>query len=555
MYQQQHSNKRLVAFLTFWLGCWGIMWSFDPLVYQQIRQQVSNGDVDAGMLRLEKQIKKEKKEAQWYWLLDDIYKSQRLTTQRIECLQRALKEKKLTQRNATIIRLAQAFFDNGNYDKAQALYHTLPASLPKEKWIKGCHIADSLRKHPIAVTLQSMGDSINMPYDNIWPSLTADAQWFCSTVVLGKRGFVGNTMQLQEDIYISKKVNGVWQPIEALSYPINTESNEGSQSFSADGNYLFLARCNEQGGMGSCDIYYCIKRNNKWSAPILAPVPLNSKYWESTPALSASGKEMYFSSNRPGGKGGKDIWQCKVTQQKDGRLSFSSPVPISDAINTSGDELSPFLHTNDSTLYFVSNGHYGMGGLDIFCSKRQKNGTWSTPQNMGYPINTYGDEMGWFVSPNGETAYLSSDHQQQDAIHKIIYRIELPENMRPTPAKPMQIWQIGTPYQLENIYFDFNKATLNDASYTELNHLVATMKTYPQLRFTISGHTDNVGNEAYNLQLSQQRADSVVHYLIQHGVEPSRLQSQGMGSSRPIESNQTEWGRAQNRRIEISLWQ
>ena len=174
---------------------------------------------------------------------------------------------------------------------------------------------------------------------------------------------------------------------------------------------------------------------------------------------------------------------------------------------------------------------------------------------MGYPINTYGDEMGWIVSPNGETAYLSSDHQQQDAIHKIIYRIELPENMRPTPAKPMQVWQTGTPYRLENIYFDFNKATLNDASYTELNHLVATMKTHPQLRFTISGHTDNVGNEAYNLQLSQQRADSVVHYLIQHGVEPSRLQSQGMGSSRPIESNQTEWGRAQNRRIEISLWQ
>jgi outer membrane protein OmpA-like peptidoglycan-associated protein len=222
------------------------------------------------------------------------------------------------------------------------------------------------------------------------------------------------------------------------------------------------------------------------------------------------------------------------------------------SINTPYDEISPFLHANDSTLYFSSNGHYGMGRLDIFYSHRLGANEWSKPTNMGYPINTHSDEMGWIVSPDGETAYMASDSSLTGVSHKIIYQISLPKWLQPTPTTPQQLWDIQQSVTLHHIYFDFDKATLQPASEKELNQLVALILNNPNKTFTIIGHTDNLGNEAYNLALSKKRAESVVKYLIEKGIKPSRLISKGMGSSQPSESNATEWGRAKNRRIEVS---
>ena len=518
----------------------------------QINAQLSSGDVQGGIEQIEKQIKKEKKEAQWYWLLDDVYQAQNNTPARIDNLERALRVKKLSEKEGTIYRLGNAYFDDGNYQKAKATYATLPTSGIQQRALKACDIADSLRNHPVESDRIGMGDSINLPYDNIWPSLTANGNFFCSTVVLGKRGFVGNTLQLQEDIYISRKKNGIWQGAEALPYPINTEHNEGSPCFSADGKYLFFVRCGDRSGMGSCDIYYCINQKGKWSRPILAPAPLNSKHWESTPCISAFGKEIYFASNRPGGKGKKDIWVCQIVPNNDGTLQFINPQNAGDSINTPYDEISPFLHANDSTLYFSSNGHFGMGRLDVFYSNRLAENQWSKPCNMGYPINTHADEMGWMVSPDGKTAYMAADSSLTGVSHKIIYQISLPKSVQPTPTTPQQLWDIQKAFTLHHIYFDFDQATLKSESESELNQLVSLIQDHPEKVFTITGHTDNVGNEAYNLELSQKRADSVVQYLIEKGIAPTRLVSKGMGSSQPTESNDTEWGRAKNRRIEVS---
>lgn len=553
MKQHLQHNLRTGCFLTFWLGCMALLWAFDPTVYLQIRGQISGGDVEGGIRQIEKQIKKDKKEAEWYWLLDDVYQSQNNTEARIFYLQRALSVKKLSEREATLFRLGQAYFDAGMYDKAQEIYAIMPPSRIQQRAIKACAIADSLRNNPVDIQRNSMGDSINLPYDNIWPSLTADGTYFCSTVVIGKRGFVGNTLQLQEDIYSCSKKGGVWQPIEALPYPINTEANEGSPCFSADGKYLFFVRCGEHSGMGSCDIYYCINRKGKWSKPILAPAPLNSKYWESTPCMSASGKEMYFASNRPGGKGKKDIWRCQITRNSDGTLQFDNVVVLGGNINTPYDEISPFLHANDSTLYFSSNGHYGLGRLDIFCCNRLGENQWSEPTNLGYPINTHSDEMGWIVSPDGETAYMASDSSLTGVSHKIIYQINLPLALQPAPSTPQQLWDIQKTVTLRHIYFDFDKATLQPTSEKELNLLVELIQNNPNKTFIVTGHTDNVGNDAYNQTLSEKRAESVVQYLIEKGIDSKRLVSQGMGSSQPTETNATEWGRSQNRRIEVSV--
>lgn len=544
-------TKRIFSSFLLWAGIISWLWAFDPMVYMQIRNQLSAGDVEGSIEQIEKQIRKNKKEAQWYWFLDDIYQNQHNTTARIDNLQRALRIKKLTEREATIFRLGQAYFDSGAYDSAKETYASMPYSAVQQRAIKACVIADSLRKHPIDLTRRSMGDSINLPFDNIWPSLTADGAYFCSTVVMGKRGFAGNTMQLQEDIYVSRKKEGIWQPIKALPSPINTTANEGSPCFSADGKYLFFVRCGDK-GVGSCDIYYCIHQQGKWSKPILAAAPLNTPYWESTPCISASGKELYFSSNRPGGKGKKDIWVCQITSAPDGTLQFSNPIALGEPINTPYDEISPFLHANDSTLYFSSNGHFGMGRLDVFYSNRLDNNNWSDPINMGYPINTHSDEMGWVVSPDGKTAYMAADSSLTGPSHKIIYQINLPKSLQPSAITLQQQWEIHSSITLHHIYFDFDKATLQPASTKELDQLVTLMKNHPEKSFTITGHTDNVGDETYNLTLSQQRADRVVQYLVEKGIHPTRLKSKGMGSSQPIESNNTEWGRAQNRRIDVS---
>lgn len=551
---QKHSYIRFVTLSIFWWTCFsGALWAFDPNIYLQIRQQISSGEVTKGIEQIEKQIKKEKKEAQWYWLLDEVYQAQNHTEARITCLERALKVKNLTEPKATALRLAQAYFDAGKYNQAHTVYASIPPWKGQARALQACIVADSLRRNPVTVQPISMGDSINLPYDNIWPGITPNGAWFYSTVVWGKRGFVGNTLRLQEDIYVSQKQNGKWQPAKPLPSPINTSGNEGAATLSADGQYLFFVRCNQHGGMGSCDIYYCFQQNGRWSKPLLADAPLNSPYWESTPCLSASGKELYFSSNRPNGMGQKDIWRCLVHPQKDGKLVFSCAEPLPAPINTPMDEIAPFLHANDSTLYFSSNGHYGMGKLDIFYSNRTANQAWSVPQNMGYPINTHQDEMGWSVSADGSTAYLSADSCQQGLSHKIVYRIELPKALQPRSINTQQALEIGTSYTLPAVYFDFNQATLQPASYPVLDQLAQYMKQTADKHFVIVGHTDNQGNEAYNLRLSEQRAQSVMQYLILQGIDPERLQSIGMGSTEPIESNHTEWGRAKNRRIEVRL--
>lgn len=547
-----HSRRSLLSIIVYCCAN-SLLWAFDPAVYMQIRAKWSSGEVQASIEQINKQLKKEKNEAQWYWLLDDIYASQNNTEARINTLERALGVKKLTEKSATILRLGNAYFDSGDYQQAQKVYTSLPTSKARERALHACRTADSLRSNPVNIERISMGDSVNLPYDNIWPALTADGSLFCSTVVMGKRGFVGNTLQLQEDIYISRKEKGIWQPATALPFPINTESNEGSPCFSADGKYLFFVRCAEHGGIGSCDIYYCIKKQGKWSKPILAPAPLNSKYWESTPCLSADGNTLYFSSNRPDGMGKKDIWSCNMSKLPDGKLQFEKPQNIGSPINTPYDEIAPFIHANDSTLYFSSNGHFGMGGLDIFYSKRQSTNRWGEPQNIGYPINTHADEMGWTVSADGTTAYLAADSSLSQGSHKIIYQILLPEVIQPQPATPLQLLSVQDTIHLHHIYFDFDKSSLKPESESELRQLVKLINTYPDKTYTITGHTDNVGNEEYNRILSRQRAETIVNYLIQHGINPNILKYQGMGSSEPIESNSTEWGRSKNRRIEVSI--
>lgn len=256
---------------------------------------------------------------------------------------------------------------------------------------------------------------VNSPDYEYLPSLTADEKYLVYT----KRS------QGQEDLFYSiKDSSGIWsagQPLE-----INTPDNEGAQTISADGKLIVFTACNRKDGSGGCDLYFTERINQKWSAPKNMGKPINTSSWESQPSLSANGTALYFASNRPGGQGGSDIW---VTyRQKD--QSWSNPIPLDTTINTSSDDQSPFIHADNKTLYFMSKGHRGMGEFDLFMAKKNIDGTWSTPINLGYPINTPANEGALVISLDAKTAFFDSDKDGNSNI----FTFTLPEKIRPTPV-------------------------------------------------------------------------------------------------------------------------
>ena len=433
--------------------------ALDPMRYEQISHTISQGYFDQGIKAIQKEIKKDKTEAAWYWMLDDVYRLNNRYTDRLNILDKALKVKKLTQRDETLLRKAHALFDAGRYDDAETTLRQLRQTKQVRNALAKCAFAKNAVQNPIEVELSRLSDSINSEFDNIWPAISADEQFFSTTVVVGKKGLVQNTMNIQEDIYVSTRKDGKWQQAQPLKAPINSRENEGAQSLSADGRYLFFVACNRADSKGSCDIYYVMREGDSWTDPIHPGEPLNTKFWESTPCFAVTGKEIFFASNRDGGIGGQDIWSCPVRMGEDGRLQFGRARNLGDSINTIFDEISPFLHSDVQTLYFSSNGWPGMGQHDIFVSQRDST-SWSKAKNLGYPINTHRDEIGFSINAHGDKAYLSTDRSEEDEGHRLIYEVTLPDSDRPSEMRVLQgtITDINSHQGLQAIIEVFDSA-------------------------------------------------------------------------------------------------
>lgn len=272
-----------------------------------------------------------------------------------------------------------------------------------------CDFAIDAMAHPVPFEPHNLDSAINTIDDEYLPAITADEQ----TLIITRRKprlQINSEFQskLEEDFYYSVKKDGKWKTAVNMGTPINTPNNEGAQCISPDGQYLFFTACEREDGVGSCDIYMSKKTGNTWSRPVNMGETVNSMKWESQPSISPDGRTLYFVSTRNGGKGRMDIW--KTTLGDNG--NWSLPVNMGDTINTPDDEMSPFIHPSNNTLYFSSKGHVGMGGFDIFLSRIDVSGHWGKPQNLGYPINTLGDETSLIVNASGETAYFASDKLQ-----------------------------------------------------------------------------------------------------------------------------------------------
>lgn len=303
-----------------------------------------------------------------------------------------------------------------------------------EQYLRNAKFASNAMKNPQPFKLVNLGAGVNTPDYEYFPAVTADGSTFLFTRNI--RNTSGKGGPQQEDFYISKKVNNVWQTATPMS-SVNTDGNEGAPTLSADGQIMFFASCMEisgdygspeRKGYGSCDIFYSQKVAGKWTTPVNAGPQINTRNWETQPSFSSDGKTLYFirgSVTREGIKN-PDIYYATVGD--DGK--FGEAVRLSDVVNTPFKEESVFIHPDNQTLYFSSEGHPGMGGLDIFVSRRQADGSWGKPVNLGYPINTVTDENSLLVDANGKLAYLASEREGGFG-GLDIYQFELPESVRP----------------------------------------------------------------------------------------------------------------------------
>ncbi len=309
--------------------------------------------------------------------------------------------------------------------------------------IDDCDFATNAIAHPVPFNPINMGEKINSDACEYFPNVTADDQTFLFTRNRQEKDpNTGVLTQTQEDFYISyRDANGNWSLAQNIGMPINTNNNEGAPSLSADGRFLFFAACDEydgygngRQGYGSCDIFYTRKVNGQWSVPQNVGAPVNGDSWDSQPSFSSDGKTLYFVSHRANGFGSSDIWSAVLGP--DGK--WSTPVNLGEGINTEGKEEAVFIHPDNQTLYFASDGLVGMGGLDLYvCHRDTITGKWGKPINLGYPINTAGDESGLIVNGNGQVAYFSSDRAGTLGCDDI-YMFNLPKNMQPIPVTYMK---------------------------------------------------------------------------------------------------------------------
>ncbi len=331
--------------------------------------------------------------------------------------------------------------------------------------------------HPVPFKPLSLGPEINTVDDEYMPAITADE----NTLIFTRK--INNN----EDFYQSVKLDGKWQTATYLSDQINTpQYNEGAQSISQDGKVLFFTGCNRPDGLGRCDIYISQKKGDDWGKPFDISPPVNTSGWESQPSISADGRTLFFTSNRKGGYGGYDIWKSRLTDK-----GWSEPENLGPNINTAMDEQSPFIHPDDSTLYFCSNGWPGLGGMDLFMSRLGKDGKWQKPTNLGYPINSSGDENGLCLTANGTYAFFASNKLNGVGGFDI-YTFELPTALRPHEVTYVKgtVRDIITKQPLEAaveiIDLEKDNAVYEDYSSAEQGDFLATITTGKDYGLNIS---------------------------------------------------------------------
>ena len=526
------------------------------------------------------------------------------------------------------LQLAKMDYENGDYYKAHRKLNLARVESNDRNFQldERIHFAiaqiEKNKRVPEPIPLE-----INTEENEYFPSLTVDGQRLVFTRQERDENYPNGLGQ--EDLYESLYIDSCFTAERIFPAPITTEGNEGTQSVRQDGRLMFFTACKRPDSKGGCDLYVSRKQGDTWDLPTNLDYPVNTRYWESTPFLTLDGKKLYFSSTRPGGYGGMDIWISHWKTEG----GWSEPVNAGPSINTYGDELAPYVHGDGNRIYFSSTGWVGMGGQDLFVSVRRPGSDWSKPVNLGYPVNTYGEEMGISFHGNNNLALFSSN--RDSVAGRDILKFNLPDSLAPeqlaivsgkvinglnnrpisaivlvqnqegqlissvesdpssgsyliglpvdkdhrfvvnrqgflfysaflpsdslSPGKSfhwdilLEPFKLGSKVILRNVFFDTDSSSIKKESYPELLELVDLLSKNKNSNIEIGGHTDNTGDYQYNIDLSKSRAESVRQFLVSKGIAAERLKAAGYGPDQPISENDTEKGRAENRRTEIKI--
>lgn len=491
---------------------------------------------------------------------------------------------------------------------------------------------DSVYQHPIDFQPVNLGGNINTEADEFVNSITADETllYFTTQRNLGEEMKVYRK-EYEEYICYSERNNDSWSRAVKLNLSAGLISDEGAMCISADGNLIIFTSCFREDTYGSCDLYQTRKTEHGWSTPKNLGIEVNSDNWDAQPALSPDGQTLYFASNRQGGYGSSDLWRSFLLD--DG--SWGKPENLGQAVNSGKSEMSPFIHFDNQTLYFSSDGHPGLGEVDLFMTRKTGENEWKEPVNLGYPLNDENNDLAIMISATGEQGFISAIRDEGFGGYDI-YSFVLPDNIRPYSAtylegtvldasslQPLnaaiQLFELvegellmdlktdeegkflvclptdreyglnvkcdgylfysrnislqgdysyrepyreivylqpaaeGSMMVLNNVFFEFDSYLLKTESYPELDRLKDFLEKNPDIRILISGHTDNIGTREYNLELSAKRAESVYLYLTSVGISANRLSYTGYGPDKPVASNDSEEGRAGNRRTEVTI--
>ncbi len=500
--------------------------------------------------------------------------------------------------------LAQSLHAEGKYVPAIKAYEEFlelsPSNSVALSGLEGAKASAALKKNKTRWVVRQ-DKLLNSRRADFSPMFNGDILYFTTTnekVTGDKRSEI--TGMKKSDIWMSKKdEQGNRLRPEPVEGELNSELDEGIMSFSPDGSTMYLTKARREPNANTgVEIYTSQRSDAKWSAPVKFEITADTVSSYAHPAVSPDGNYLYFASDMPG-TGGKDIWRINL-KERSGSLEN-----LGTDINTPGDEMFPYMLT-DSIMYFSSDGHPGLGGLDIFCATLQPSGRW-TVTNMGSPINSEADDFGMTFLPGADhpQGYMSSNRGDGRG-YDHIYTFELPDlkinisgwvvdrDDEPVPNSvirivgndgsiqkavarddgsfsfPLQrgvsyvmmaggrgylnakqeftadnaeedaeyeidfvLASINKPNIIENIFYDFDKATLRPESEEALDELVKLLADNPNITIEMASHTDRVGTEEYNLDLSERRAKAVIDYLISKGIAPERLQHQGYGKSRP----------------------
>ena len=551
----------------------------------------------------------------------------------------------------------QASYD---FEKAVEFYNAVPA---KSKWkktaekrIRDCTFSQNSIGRQVRCFIDNVGGNINTQYDEYNPVVTADGRmiYFTSRRAYKKAKFSDDGNYFENIFYSKQTGEDSWTPSAMVDGINNLKDHDAVQGITVDGRKMLIYRAD-----GNGDLYETTKKGSKWEKP-KGIKAINTSAHETSATYSYDGKTIYFCSNREGGYGQHDIYRSVM----DAKGRWGKPENLGSVVNTPYDEKSVFAHPDGKTLYFCSDGHPGYGGFDIFMTT-YVNGAWTEPVNIGYPVNTSGDDAYFVITADKRTGYYSSKQvggQGGYDIYKIAflgpekefaYRTEndlidgvesfvdidikneqipleesrltllrgividadtkepiaganidlydIVENLQllsfesddegrfllslpsgrnygeninapgylfhsenfniPDTATYQVIEQVielnkiavGKSIVLNNIFFDFDKATLKPESIMELDKVYDLMVANPEMKVELSGHTDNKGTAAYNKNLSMQRAQVVLNYLAKKGIKKNRMKAVGYGFDRPIDTNDTDEGRAHNRRTEFTI--